>query len=234
MTTHTSTPDTAGNGHKPRKHILQEYLEAMVIAVVVALVIRTFMLQAFRIPTGSMEDTLLVGDFLLVNKMVYGPRLPFVDARIPGWRDPEPGDVVVFKYPRDPSQDYIKRCIATGGQTVKIRGKTVYVDNHPVDMPTDGKFIDTHVKPVGYREPDIVPPGAGNRDHFGPVTVPEGHLFVMGDNRDNSLDSRYWGFLPRENIVGEALLIYFSWDAYVPLYRIGEKIRWNRLAQIIR
>lgn len=216
------------------RHVLVEYLQAILIAVVAALFIRTFIVQAFRIPTGSMEDTLLVGDFLLVNKCVYGPVVPFLNWRLPSWSEPVPGDVVVFKFPDDPSLDYIKRLIAVEGQSVSVRDKQVFVDGQPVALPLEGKYIDTRIKPAGYEESDIDPSGAGNRDQYGPVTIPPGHYFVMGDNRDNSLDSRYWGFLPRENIVGRAMVIYFSWDIYVPTYQILDKIRWSRLAHIIQ
>ena len=228
-----SSESTPGPPPSPWKRMVREYAEALIIALLAALFIRSFVVQAFRIPTGSMEDTLLVGDFLLVNKCVYGAKVPYTSWRLPGWDEPQPGDVVVFKYPKNPELDYIKRCIAVAGQTVEIRNKQVYVDGTPVPLPPEAKFIDTYIKSAQLKEADIVPEGAGNRDNYGPVVVPEGHLFTMGDNRDNSLDSRYWGFLPKENIVGKALIIYFSWDLHMPLQMFMEKVRWGRLVQII-
>lgn len=218
---------------KSKSPLIREYAEALIIALLAALIIRTFIVQAFRIPTGSMEDTLLVGDFLLVNKFIYGARVPFLDWKLPAIREPEQGDIVVFKYPRNEKQDYIKRCIAVGGQTVEIRNKEVYVDGKRFEDSIHSKFIDEVIKPPGVVEYDVEPRGAGNRDNYGPVRVPEGHLFVMGDNRDNSLDSRYWGFLPRKNLIGNALIIYFSWDKIVPFYRIFSKIRWSRIGRLI-
>lgn len=220
-------------GRPSALRVIREYVEAFAIALIAALFIRTFVVQAFRIPTGSMEDTLLVGDFLLVNKFIYGAKIPFTNWRLPSIREPKPGDIVVFKYPRNEEQDYIKRCIAVEGQVVEIRDKMVYVDGKKFDTPAGCKFIDPTVKPRGVVEYDIEPRSAGNRDNYGPVQVPEGHLFCMGDNRDNSYDSRYWGFLPRENVIGEALIIYFSWDPNMPLYRIFNKIRWTRIANLI-
>ncbi len=224
--------DTNKKATRP-KSTAREYVEAFAVALLAALLIRTFVVQAFRIPTGSMEDTLLVGDFLLVNKFIYGAHIPFTDWTLPAFKEPKPGDVVVFKYPRNPDQDYIKRCIAVGGQTVEIRDKVVYVDGRKFEEPPHLKHIDSHIKPEGVTEYDVEPRGAGNRDNYGPVRVPEGHLFMMGDNRDNSLDSRYWGFLPRENVIGEALIIYFSWDTVKPLYKLLTKIRWTRIGNLI-
>ena len=219
---------------KGRKHQVQETIEAFAVAILAALLIRTFVIQAFRIPTASMEDTLLVGDFLLVNKFVYGAAIPFTDWRLPGFTEPENGDVIVFKYPLDESKDYIKRCIAVPGQTVEIRNKVVYIDGKVFPHPPKGKFIDPRVIGAGLQDPRIYPKGIGNKDNYGPVTVPENSYFAMGDNRDNSEDSRYWGFVPGENIRGEALIIYFSWNTRLPLYRIFEKIRWKRITNLIR
>lgn len=236
------------SGAEPRKEsrkkkgILREYAEAIIFAIVVASILRIFVVQAFRIPTGSMEDTLLVGDFLLVNKFIYGVRtpdkIPILNihipwVRLPGFKKPERGDIVVFKYPRNPDQDYIKRCVGLPGDTIEIRNKKVYVNGQPFPDPPHVKYS-SYTMPPGLNEPGIYPPGAGNRDNYGPVVVPEGHYFMLGDNRDNSLDSRYWGFLPEENIVGEAMIIYFSWDSRVPFYKFYKKIRWSRIGDIIR
>lgn len=226
-----------------------EWVELIVSVVVIVFFIRLAIVEAFRIPTGSMEDTLLVGDFLLVNKFVYGISSPdwigipftrigfFVpNIRSKGLKEPEQGDIVVFRYPRDPNLSYIKRCVATEGQTIEIRDKKVYVDGIPFENPDHSKFTSDITYPQGYVEQAIAYKNMemANRDNFGPVTVPEGHLFVMGDNRDNSADSRYWGFLDRDLVIGRALIIYFSWDARKPLYRLNRKIRWERFGNLIR
>ncbi len=225
-----------------KKSKLREYVDAIVFAVVAAMILRIFVVQAFRIPTGSMEDTLLVGDFLLVNKFIYGVRtpdkIPLINVkipwvRLPGFKKPKSGDIVVFKYPRNPDQDYIKRCIAVGGDTVLIRDKKVYVNGKQFVNPPKSKFSSYTMSP-GQPDYEIMPPGAGNRDNYGAVVVPKHHYFMMGDNRDNSLDSRYWGFLPEENVMGEALIIYFSWNKNAPFYRLYNKIRWTRIGDIIR
>ena len=227
---------------KKKKNIIREYSEAILFALVAAMILRIFVIQAFRIPTGSMEDTLLVGDFLLVNKFIYGVRtpdkIPFVNikipwVRLPALQKPERGDVVVFKYPENPDQDYIKRCVAVGGDTLQIKDKKLYVNGELVPDPPKSKFSPVHYPPGQY-ESGIKPPRSGNRDHYGPIVVPDGHYFMMGDNRDNSLDSRYWGFLPEENVVGEAIIIYFSWDKKAKFYQLFEMIRWSRIGDIIR
>jgi len=206
------------------KSVVREYAEAIVVAVALALVIRAFVVQAFRIPSGSMEDTLLVGDFLLANKFIYGPKIPFTDIRLPGLRKPRPGDIIIFKYPRNPKKDFIKRVIAVEGQMVEIRDKVVYVDGKEIPMPPKGKHVDRR----------ILPGDMSTRDNFGPVRVPKNKLFVMGDNRDNSQDSRYWGWVPMENIKGEAMILYWSWDKRVPLWDIFHKMRWWRLGHLVR
>ena len=192
------------------KSAFREYLEAIVLAIVLTIVIRGLVLQAFRIPTGSMEDTLQVGDFLFVNKMVYGSEIDIgfsgnrlVYYRFPTIRDPKPGDVIVFRYPEDPSRDFIKRCVAVAGQTVEIRDKVLYVDGKAREEPY-----------VVHKDPRIIPRDSkdGPRDNFGPYVVPQGHLFMMGDNRDNSADSRFWGPLPRDLVKGKAMFLYWSWD----------------------
>ncbi|MFC2150025.1 signal peptidase I [Calditrichota bacterium] len=228
---------------------VREWVELIVSVVVIVFLIRLVLVEAFRIPTGSMEDTLLVGDFLLVNKFVYGIRspdwvgVPFTRAgffvpffHLPSFKEPEPGDIVVFRYPLDKKLSYIKRCIAVGGQTVEISEKQVFVDGELVEMPNHGKHASDIVYPRGYVEPAIVPRNLENRnrDNFGPITVPEGKLFVMGDNRDNSADSRYWGFLDRELVIGQALIIYFSWDHRKALHQLNRKIRWERIGNLIR
>jgi len=183
------------------RSVLREYVEAALWAIVLTLFLRAFVVQAFRIPSESMRETLLVGDFLFVNKFEYGPKIPFTHIRLPGFRAPRPGDVIVFQYPMNPSQDYIKRCVATGGATIEVVGKHVRVEG------------DTLIEPyVLHAGPDF-PPGAADPRHFGPFTVPAGQLFMMGDNRDNSSDSRVWGPLPMDLVKGRAMFIYWSWDA---------------------
>uniref|UniRef100_A0A832I1X4 Signal peptidase I n=1 Tax=Eiseniibacteriota bacterium TaxID=2212470 RepID=A0A832I1X4_UNCEI len=200
-----------------RRSTLREYVEAALWALVLTLVLRAFVIQAFRIPSESMRDTLLIGDFLFVNKFEYGPKIPFTHVRLPGLRAPRRGDVIVFQYPQNPSQDYIKRCIATGGETVQIVNKRVIVDG------------DTLREPYVRFESDDVRGGAfDSRDNFGPFTVPAGELFMMGDNRDNSSDSRVWGTVPMDYVKGRALFLYWSWDAE------RFRPRWNRLFRPVR
>ncbi len=229
------------------KGFVRDWIETIVTVGLMVFVIRVTVVEAYRIPTSSMEDTLLVGDFLLVNKFVYGIRtpdwlgIPFTKigfsiphTRMPGLVDPKQGDIIVFRYPKDERVNYIKRCVAVAGQTIEIREKQLFIDGQPFNEPPNMKHLDFRTIPESVKERGIYPPGAGNRDHYGPVTVPEGHYFMMGDNRDNSLDSRYWGFMPEKNIVGKALVIYFSWDKYAPLYRLHKKIRWNRVLDLIK
>jgi len=201
---------------KPRS-IVREYVEAALWALALTMFLRAFVIQAFRIPSESMRDTLLVGDFLFVNKFEYGPKLPFTHVRLPGLRAPKTGDVIVFQFPQDPSKDFIKRCIATGGETLEIHDKQLSLDGKRLQEPY-AIHTDPNVKPAGYE----------NRDNFGPITVERGKLFMMGDNRDNSNDSRYWGTLDMDLVKGRAMFLYWSWD--------GDKNwpRWNRIFQVIR
>lgn len=220
----------------------------MFAALIAALIIRQFIVQAYTIPTSSMENTLLVGDFLLVNKFNYGMRTPDwigipytkigVDipwVRLPALRQPQQNDVVIFRYPRDRSLDYIKRCIAVGDQTVEIVDKRVYVDGEKFPMPPKGKFIDPRIferNEGHYAFPTFR--DLGSRDNYGPITVPPDGYWVMGDNRDNSSDSRAWGFVMQEDIVGQALIIYFSWNAHQPISHFFSKIRFGRIGRVIR
>ncbi len=201
---------------KRRKSVLQEYVEAALWALAITLFLRAFVIQAFRIPSQSMEDTLLIGDYLFVNKFQYGPKIPFTHARLPGLGKPRPNDVIVFQYPQDPSKDYIKRCVAVGGQTVEIRDKRVYVDGKP------------RIEPYAiHKESRVLPGGFEHRDNIPPFTVPPGRLFMMGDNRDNSYDSRYWGPVDLDLVKGRAMFIYWSWDAQ------RHWPRWNRIFRVI-
>jgi signal peptidase I len=195
---------------KPRKSVLREYTEIIVLAVALALFVRTFFIQAFRIPSESMEDTLLVGDFLFANKFIYGPKIPLVDSRLPSIRDPRPGDIIIFKYPGDEKTDYIKRCVAVAGQTVEVKRNVLYVDGLPVEE-NFAKWV------------------LGPRDYtWGPYTIEDGHIFMMGDNRDNSADSRAWGPLDMRLITGKAMFIYFSWNPR------SNTVRFSRIGDIIR
>jgi len=184
-----------------KKSLIREYAESIVIAILLALVIRTYLVQAFKIPSGSMEDTLLIGDHLLVNKFIYGTKLPFSDKRILKLRDPRRGDVIVFVYPEDPSKDFIKRVIGTPGDVVEEKDKQLFVNGKPYANPHEI-----------HKEKDIIPKEMNPRDTFGPITVPPGSYFVMGDNRDRSYDSRFWGFVSRDKIKGLAFIKYWSWD----------------------
>jgi signal peptidase I len=185
-----------------KKSIVREYAESIIIALLLALVIRTYLVQAFKIPSGSMEDTLAIGDHLLVSKFIYGTKIPFTDSQVIKVRDPRRGDVIVFEYPEDPSKDFIKRVIGTPGDVVEGRDKNVYVNGKLYQNPHEV-----------HKEKDTIPREMNPRDNFGPVTVPANSYFVMGDNRDRSYDSRFWGFVTRDKIKGLAFIKYWSWDS---------------------
>ncbi|MFH1026850.1 MAG: signal peptidase I [Pseudomonadota bacterium] len=194
----------------------REYAESILWAVVLAMIIRTCVVQSFKIPSGSMEDTLVIGDCLLVNKFIYGIKVPFTDLRLPRLRDPERGDVIVFRYPEDRSKDFIKRLIGVPGDQIQVRDKRVYVNGSLYQNPHEV-----------HKDPQIIPRELNHRDNFGPVTVPAHAYFVMGDNRDNSYDSRFWGFVPKADLVGRAFIKYWSWDQdkWLP--------RWERIGRPI-
>jgi len=191
-----------------KKSTLREYFESIVIAVILAFFIRTFIVQAFKIPTGSMEENLLIGDHLLVNKFVFGPTVSPIERALLPIGTVKRQDVVVFKYPEEPDRDFIKRVIGLPGETVEVREKKVYINGKPIDEPY-AHFLQPPSAPSEFHEVT----SSELRDHYGPVTVPANQYFVMGDNRDNSQDSRYWGFLPRDYIKGKALIIYWSYEA---------------------
>jgi signal peptidase I len=188
-----------------KKSVAREYFESIVIAVILALFVRTWTVQAFKIPTGSMENNLLIGDHLLVNKFVFGPTASSLERALLPVRDIRRGDIVVFKFPNEPERDFIKRVIGLPGETLELRNKKVYVNGQPLDEPYV-HFLEPASDSDEVTRFDV-------RERYGPVRVPEGHYFVMGDNRDNSQDSRYWGFLPRGFIKGKALMIYWSYDS---------------------
>ncbi|MDA8240578.1 MAG: signal peptidase I [Nitrospiraceae bacterium] len=192
---------------KKKKSSIRETIEAIVTAFFIAIVIRTFVIQAFKIPSGSMIPTLLVGDHILVNKFLLGTPvdIPFTNVNLfhmPGLRNPKRGDVIVFKYPEDPKRDFIKRVIGIGGDVVMEKDKNIYVNGRRLVEPYV-RHVDNEIKPGQF----------DRRDNFGPIVVPKGSVFVMGDNRDQSYDSRYWGFVDDSEIKGKAIIIYWSWDS---------------------
>lgn len=193
-----------------KKSLIREYAESIIIAVLLALVIRTYLVQAFKIPSGSMEDTLAIGDHLLVNKFIYGTKIPFIDKRTLTIREPRQGDVIVFEYPEDPSKDFIKRVVGVPGDVVEGKDKKVFVNGKPYENPHEI-----------HKEKDIIPKEMNPRDTFGPVTVPNDSFFVMGDNRDRSYDSRFWKFVRRDQIKGLAFIKYWSWDREKLMPRFG-------------
>jgi len=200
--------------HQPepikKKGLIREYAESIAIAILLALVIRTYLVQAFKIPSGSMEETLAIGDHLLVSKFIYGTKIPFVDAHVLTIRDPRRGDVIVFEYPEDPSKDFIKRVIGVPGDVVEGKDKKVYVNGKHYENPHEV-----------HKEKDVIPKEMNPRDTFGPVTVPADSYFVMGDNRDRSYDSRFWKFVRRDQIKGLAFIKYWSWDSEKTMPRFG-------------
>lgn len=197
----------------------RENIEAILIAVVLALFIRYFVVQAFKIPSGSMEPTLLIGDHILVNKFIYGITFPFLGKKALQFKKPERGDVIVFVYPVDPSKDFIKRVIAVAGDTISIKDKKIYINDTLVN-DTHGVYSDRRI----IHELDA----GGNRDNYGPVKVPPDSLFVMGDNRDKSYDSRFWGFVNVHKVKGKAFIIYWSWESPFTNFR------WERIGKLIQ
>ena len=204
-----------------KKRIIKEYVEPIAIAILIALIIRTFIVQAFKIPSSSMEPTLQVGDHLLVNKFIYGTKIPFMDAKYFQFKKPRRGDIVVFIYPKDRSKDFIKRVVGTEGEKVEVVQNKIYINDKLIDDPW-GHFDEKNPS-IKYLQP---------LDRFGPVIVPPKCLFVLGDNRDNSQDSRFWGYVNVNEVKGKAFIIYFSWDRYAQ--NLLEKIRWVRFGKPIR
>jgi signal peptidase I len=202
--------------HPKRKSTLREYTEAIVVALLLALFIRTFVVQAFKIPSGSMLNTLLIGDHILVNKFIYGIKNPFTGETWIPIEEPERKDIVVFEYPLNPSQDYIKRVIGVAGDRIEIKDKKVFVNGEPQNEPytiySDNRIIPANVQP---------------RDNMDPVTVPPHSLFVMGDNRDNSYDSRFWHFVDLKAVKGKAFILYWSWD------KDKFRVRWDRIGKLV-
>ncbi|MCG8377008.1 MAG: signal peptidase I [Chlorobiales bacterium] len=268
---------------KTGKQHSKEWFEALLIALLFATIIRIFVVESYRIPTSSMENTLLAGDFLFVNKYVYGAKVPFTDIRLPQIDSVERGDIIVFKFPKDRSLNYIKRCVALSGDTLEIKDRALFINGKPSMLPEHVQYLGD-LMPPGYPDRQVFPRYSGfNKDNYGPLRVPqrgdvvtlneenyyryatliqeEGHrigvtggtilidgkpaetytveqnyYFVMGDNRDNSLDSRFWGFLPERDIIGQALMVYWSWNPNIPLLDPVEKlgsIRWQRTGLVV-
>jgi signal peptidase I len=250
-----------------KKSVFRDWSESIIIAVIAAMILRAFVVQAFKIPSGSMERTLLVGDFLLVNKFLYGTKkgdlllvnfirngklgksigLPqggnaFLDGRILPVRNPQRGDVIVFKYPFE-NRDFIKRCIGLPGDTLFLKDKTVFINgkaltepyvihSDPTVMP--GMTLDPRNYQESWQSAQFIHVGRLCRDNFGPIVVPEGSYFMMGDNRDNSEDSRFWGPLQTRYIKGKAFVLYWSWRWDVPIFKVWRKIRWTRIGKLIK
>lgn len=227
---------------RQKKSFYKEWIEPFLIAAVVALFIRQFVVEAFKIPSGSMIPTLTIGDHLLVNKFLYGPRIPFTDIRFFSGKDPKRGDVIVFKFPEDESKNFIKRVIGVPQDKIEIRKGILLINDQPVPITDVGHSGDKEQGPVpqpGW--PRLLDEQLGNVMHriqhlhdqkdtnFGPILVPKESVFVMGDNRDNSQDSRVWKFVKYEKILGKALIIYWSWDG-----NNGRWLRWERIGNLIR
>ncbi len=206
-----------------QKSTVREYFESIVVAVILALFVRTFVFQAFKIPTGSMKPNLLVGDHLLVNKFIFAPTASSLERAILPMRPIERGDVVVFKFPEEPDRDFIKRVIGLPGDTLELKNQTIHINGMPLIEP----YAHYLFPPVAEGQTDSF----DLRRKYGPVTVPAGHYFMMGDNRDDSQDSRFWGFLPASYVKGRALFIYWSFDTpddgSAPRSFLG--VRWDRL-----
>ncbi len=209
---------------KSNKSVVREYTEAIVIAVILALFIRSFVVQAFKIPSGSMLSTLQIGDHLLVNKFIYGIKFPMNGKVLIPLKSPKRDDIVVFRFPKDRAIDYIKRVVAVAGDTVEIIDKQLYINGEATTNP--------HAQ---FTTDNIMKATAGPRDNMGPVKVPEGKIFVMGDNRDNSYDSRFWGFVPLKDVLGKAFILYWSWDLEKPLMSVDRftSVRWSRIGDIV-
>lgn len=198
------------------KSKVREYIEAILLAIVIAFFIRTFVIQAYKIPSGSMKPTLQIGDHILVSKFNYGVKLPLLRSTLIPIGTPKRGDILVFIYPEDRSKDFIKRLIGLPGDTIEIRNKKILLNGVPLN-DTHGVYVDNL----------IIPGSVQPRDNFGPVTVPEESIFVMGDNRDESYDSRFWGFVKMKDVLGKALIIYWSWN------QEDTWVRWGRIGKIL-
>lgn len=229
------------NRGRSRLAFLWEWTKIFQVSVLLFLVVRTFFVEAFKIPSGSMEGTLLVGDFLLVNKLVYGAELPFSEKRLPALRSPQRGDVIVFEWPEDPSKNFVKRLVGMPGDTLSMRDGVLYRNGREVKetyVSHSDPGGDTGDDQFRWQRHHLIAAAASSapyppsRNNWGPLIVPERNYFVLGDNRDNSLDSRYWGFVPDSLVKGRPMVIYYS---YAPDSSEGmawlTRIRWGRLGE---
>ena len=216
----TAAPEGETDASARSKPLWREYAEAIVIAIILALFIRTFVVQAFKIPSGSMIPTLTIGDHILVTKFLYNIKMPFWDTIVVRFSEPQRGDIIVFKFPEDESKDFIKRVVGLPGDKVEIRNKRVWINQELLPEPYT-QHVDPNIL-LHYIQP---------RDNLGPLTVPPESYFVMGDNRDQSLDSRFWGFVKLPKIKGKAFLIYWSWNGQGTF---ANWVRWERLGKAIR
>lgn len=221
---------------KRKKGKIRENIESFAVAIFIALLLRAFVVQAYKIPSGSMEKTLLIGDYLLVTRLNYGIKIPLTDIYVVRWAKPKPGDIIVFRWPKDHSKDFIKRVIGVEGDRILIEGKKVYVNGKDVEE-SYANFTDLFLYVKDQYNPgrQFFCPStliSCNRDYYGPIIVPPHKVFVLGDNRDNSNDSRYWGFVDLNEIQGKAFIIYFSWDSSSD--SIFSKVRWKRIGRLIR
>lgn len=204
-----------------KNRFVKEYLEPILIAILIALFIRAFVVQAFKIPSSSMEPTLLVGDHILVSKFIYGIRIPFTDIKFFQYKKPQRGEVIVFIFPKDRSKDFIKRVIGTEGEKVEVIRNKIYINDKLIDDPW-GFYVDKN-EWMRFFQPT---------EKYGPKIIPKDSLFVMGDNRDNSQDSRFWDFVPVKDVKGKAFTIYFSWNGNAE--DLLGKVRWPRFGKLIR
>jgi len=208
--------DDKSKTKEKKKSNVKEYIESIIIAILIALFIRTFIICAYKIPSRSMVETLLVGDHILVNKFLYGVKIPLLRNTIIPVREPKRGEIVVFIFPNDRSKDFIKRVIGVGGDTIEIKNKKIFINGK--------EYSDSYGI---YSDNIIYPATMQPRDNFGPITVPKNSIFVMGDNRDESLDSRFWGFVNLKDVEGKAFIIYWSWN------HEDHNLRWQRLGNLL-
>ena len=244
-------PDSKANGGGARRtppraeaaRTLWDWTRSILIAFVLFLAVRTFLVEAFKIPTSSMEGTLLVGDFLLVNKMVYGAEVPGTSVRIPAVDEPSHGDVIVFNPPHEPRKNYVKRVVGLPGDTLRMRQKVLYRNGVAVDEPyavhmdragSDARHPSMRWQLDHLTDVRVYRRYSPTRDNWGPLVVPDHKLFVLGDNRDNSEDSRYWGFVDRDAVKGRPWMVYYSFDPGAPDRAPWlNSVRWDRIGGLI-
>ena len=246
-TPEATPPAEAGGAPVPKfqwKRVVWENVKSLLFVLIAVFFIRSFVIEATVVPTGSMEKTILVGDHLFLSKLPYGPRIPFTDIHLPAIKNIKHGDIVAFRFPLDPSLTYVKRVIALPGDVIAIRRKVVYLNGKKLNEP-----YAVHSDPQVFDDSDYIPGDARMRDNMAPLTVPPGDFFAMGDNRDLSYDSRFWGFVPFKNVVGEPLVVFWSYDAPTQawlspdfsarmrfyssvLFHFLDRTRWNRTGKV--